>query len=147
MPMKHLNYFQKHQEIIILWHNEVYLSKCYQTGIGTEINYDLAITCLHNSTENNNVCGQLYLGNLYEDREKDLNKAFYWYEKAANNGNLSGLYYLGKCYRRGKGVEKDEKKAFELFKKSAEQENIDAQYSLGFCYYKGIGTDINYASF
>src|SRR5437764_12698934 len=98
---------------------QVYQSKCYQTGIGTEIDHDLAINCLHNSIENSSICGQVYLGNLYED-SRDLNKAFYWYEKAANNGNLSGLYYLGQCYRFGKGIEKDERKAFELIKKSAE---------------------------
>src|ERR1044072_5113179 len=98
---------------------QVYLSKCYQTEIGTEIDHDLAFTCLHNSIENNSTCGQVYLGNLYEDGG-NLNKAFYWYEKAANNGNLSGLYYLGRCYRFGRGIDKDEKRAFELIKKSAE---------------------------
>ena len=46
---------------------QVYLSKCYQTGIGIEFDHDLAITCLYNSIEYNSICGQLYLGNLYEN--------------------------------------------------------------------------------
>jgi TPR repeat protein len=126
----------------------VYLSKCYQLGIGTEVNIQLAIICLNNAIENNSICGQLYLGNLYEDgtagKNVDLNKAFYWYEKAANNGNLSALYHLGKCYQFGKGIEKNLSKAFEIYKKSAEQENINAQFSLGRCYYRGIGTDTDH---
>src|SRR5205809_712410 len=89
---------------------QVYLSKCYQTaGIGIEINSALAITCLHNAIKNDSICGQLYLGILYEDgigSDVDLNKALYWYEKAANNGNLKGLYHLGNCYQFGKGIEK-----------------------------------------
>ena len=56
------------------------MSKCYQSGIGTEINSALAITCLRNATENNSIYGQIIFGNLYEDGvgvDKDLEKAFY----------------------------------------------------------------------
>ncbi|PKK65004.1 kinase-like protein [Rhizophagus irregularis] len=127
---------------------QVYLSKCYQLGTGTEINIPLAIICLRNAIGNNSICAQLYLGNLYEEgtarTNVDLKKAFYWYEKAANNGNSSALYHLGKCYQFGKGIEKNPSKAFEIYKKSAEQENINAQFLIGRCYYRGIGTDIDH---
>src|SRR6266480_4793626 len=124
---------------------QVYLGKCYQAGIGIKPSSYLAITCLYNAIKNDSIYGQLYLGNLYENSIVTLNQAFYWYEKAANNGNLNGLYYLGNCYQFGKGIEKNENKAFEIYKKLAEQENVKALFALGYCYNCGIGTDINNA--
>ena len=53
--------------------------------------------------------------------EKDLEKAFYWYQKAAENGNKTAQYNLGESYELGNGgVNKDEIKAFEWYRKSAE---------------------------
>ena len=49
------------------------------------------------------------LGNCYQNEvgiEKDLEKAFYWYQKAAENGNKYAQYNLGRCYENGKGVKK-----------------------------------------
>ncbi|CAB4398643.1 unnamed protein product [Rhizophagus irregularis] len=123
---------------------QVYLSKCFQEGRGTEINNDLAITYLRNAIKNNSICGQLYLGNLYEDgigTDIDLNEAIYWYQKAADSENLSALYHLGMCYQSGKGIKKNENEAFNLFNKSAEQGNMKALLLLGTCYDEGIGID------
>jgi len=45
---------------------------------------------------------QTKLGLLYESSdtniEKDLDKAFYWHNKAAENGSTVALYDLGRCY-------------------------------------------------
>ncbi|RIA87327.1 hypothetical protein C1645_878103 [Glomus cerebriforme] len=84
------------------------------------------------------------LGNLYENGEDvDLEKAIYWYSKAAEIGNDEAQYNLGRCYRFGIGVEKNEAKAFEYYKLSADQEYLNAQFQLGYCYDYGIGTGIN----
>ncbi len=37
-------------------------------------------------------------------------KAFYYFQKAAENGNKFAQYNLGNCYKNGEGVEKDTKK-------------------------------------
>ena len=71
--------------------------------------------------------------------EIDLEKSFYWHQKAAENGNKVAQYNLGHCYKIRKGIEKNEAKAFEWYKKSAEQEYSAAQYQLGFLYKNGIG--------
>ena len=42
--------------------------------------------------------------------KKNLEKAFEWYEKSAENGNKIAQYNLGRCYKDGIGVEKDKVK-------------------------------------
>ena len=78
---------------------------------------------------------QVALGNQYyygEGVELDIEKAVYWYTKAAENGNAEGQCLLGYCYREGIGVDKDVDRAIELFTKSAAQgfamakENLEA---------------------
>jgi TPR repeat protein len=65
---------------------------------------------------------------LYEKITKDFEKAFYWYSKAANNGNEVALYNLGSYYKFGKGgAKKDEAKANEFYEKSAEQGYLKAR--------------------
>ncbi|GBC22475.2 kinase-like domain-containing protein [Rhizophagus irregularis DAOM 181602=DAOM 197198] len=74
------------------------------------------------SQEIYNWFGQLNIGCCYDygmGIKKDLKEAFYWYEKAANNGNITAMYNLGLNYKDEKGVKKDYDKAFELFKQSA----------------------------
>ncbi|CAI2169871.1 20734_t:CDS:2 [Funneliformis geosporum] len=62
--------------------------------------------------------------------DERFDKAFYWYQQTANNGNLCGLLNLGKCYELGIGVEKNE---------TAESGNINAQNMLTVLYETGEG--------
>ncbi|GET03244.1 kinase-like domain-containing protein [Rhizophagus clarus] len=90
--------------------------------------------------------GQNSAGYCYDcgiGTKKDFKKAFYWYEKAANNGNRKAMHNVGRCYINGNGVEKDYNKAFESFKQSAERGNFIGITKLGYCYYEGIGTKID----
>ncbi|RIB06953.1 kinase-like domain-containing protein [Gigaspora rosea] len=52
--------------------------------------------------------------------EKDENKAFIYYQKAAEMGDVSGINNVGFCYLYGIGIEKVENKAFIYFQKSVE---------------------------
>jgi TPR repeat protein len=47
-----------------------------------------------------------------EGTEKDLGKAFYWYQKAAKGGNVKAMHGLAFRYYYGEGMEKDLEKAF-----------------------------------
>lgn len=69
----------------------------------------------------------------------DYKQAVYWYEKAANQGNIDAQFNLGVCYDNGSGVSQDSEKAVYWYKKAAGQGNAAAQYNLGVLYEKGQG--------
>jgi len=80
----------------------------------------------------------------YADRCKK--KAFEWYKKAAENGNVEAQFALGNCYRSGIGMSPDPKnlkKAYEWYKKAAENGDAKAQNLLGHCYTNGYGVEKN----
>ncbi|RIB22251.1 hypothetical protein C2G38_2296336 [Gigaspora rosea] len=58
-----------------------------------------------------------YYGKWVEEVE---HKAFIYYQKSAEMGNIKGINNVGYCYQNGIGVEKDEHKAFIYYQKSAE---------------------------
>ena len=77
----------------------------------------------------------------------EYDKAFEWYEKSANGGNIESYYILANLYYYGKGTEKNSIKAIEWFEKSANRGNIRAQISRGIIYYyKILGMNRKYES-
>lgn len=88
------------------------------------------------------------LGLIYETGyggvTPDINKAIYWYRKAAMQGYAPAQCALGGVYLVGKGsVPKDEKMAVYWYRKSAEQGLSMGQYALGECYRTGLGVQEN----
>src|SRR5688572_3717473 len=69
----------------------------------------------------------------------NTNKAFYWYEKAAETGDVLEQYNLALLYEKGKGIEKHLEKAFYWYQNAAENGVVLTQYNLGNCYENGIG--------
>src|SRR5436305_6550150 len=59
-----------------------------------------------------------------EGTEKNLKKAFYWYQKAAKNGNKNAMNNLAICYENGEGTEKNLEKAFYWYQKAAENGKV-----------------------
>jgi hypothetical protein len=103
---------------------------------------------------------------------KDLEKAFYWYtlaneqghidakydlirleqlaiekvaatELAAEQGDIEAQFRLGSWYELGTGVTKDLEKAFHWFKKAAEQGDAFTQFLIGTWYIHGNGVTKN----
>ena len=72
---------------------------------------------------------------------KEYDKAFNLYLKAANKGDASAQFNIGKLYLYGHGIKQDYKKAFEWFKKAAEQGNAQAEFQLGEMYEFGRGVE------
>src|SRR4051794_38075525 len=60
--------------------------------------------------------------------EKNLEKAFYWYQKAAEYGNNNAMNSLAICYKNGEGTEKNLEKAFYWYQKAAENGKINESY-------------------
>lgn len=69
----------------------------------------------------------------------DFAQAAYWYEKAAEKGNMYSQNSLGICYQNGQGVFRDYSQAAIWFEKSYENGNPEGAYNLAECYYYGRG--------
>jgi TPR repeat protein len=83
---------------------------------------------------------QLKLGDKYyygtDGIQENLDKAAYWYTKAAEQGHVIAQFYLGDIYFYGKGVLIDSEKAKYWYEKAAEQGHILSQRNVGNYYYK-----------
>ncbi|RHZ75050.1 hypothetical protein Glove_217g5 [Diversispora epigaea] len=132
----------------------------YQNGIGTVVDNQMAFNFFNLSVNkiidtfasnpsplrklynlNKEIC-TISLADMYlygQGVEKNTNKAFQIYSKAAEEGSYIALNCMAYCYEFGFGVEKNEEKAFELYLKSAEKGFLVAQFNVGKCYNDGTG--------
>jgi uncharacterized protein len=69
----------------------------------------------------------------------DPAEAFRWYEKSADGGHPSGLFFLARAYREGKGVATDPVKAMELYRKGADRGDWQAAEAISHMYAAGEG--------
>lgn len=82
---------------------------------------------------------QLQLGNRYlngDGVKQDFEKAFSWYQKAAEQDLAPALLNLGECYFHGVGIEKDQEKAILYYTQAAEHKFSQAECILGYIYGK-----------
>jgi TPR repeat protein len=68
----------------------------------------------------------------------DPKQAYFWFNKAAEQGVSDGEYFVGFCLSIGAGVALDVKRGEEWFRKAAAKENPNAQHDLGVAYRDGI---------
>ncbi len=79
---------------------------------------------LEQCAQNNDIQSQYNLGARYlngVEAPKDLEKAFYWTEKAAKQGYTAAESNLGWLYSIGGGGKKDEKKQLNGHKKQSKK--------------------------
>lgn len=87
-----------------------------------------------------------YALQLYEGKnvKKNIGKSLYYYNLAANKGNVQAHFALGLYYYSGIGMKKENKeKSFKHFKYAAMKGNAKAQYCYGMCLYRGEGVKLN----
>lgn len=70
--------------------------------------------------------------------ERDYDKAFYWYNRAADKYYPHTFFGVARCYLYGNGAERDVKKAVKYLKGAADIDG-NAAYELGNCYFNGWG--------
>jgi len=75
--------------------------------------------------------------------EIDLGKAYAYYRKSAEGGNLVAYAEVGLCHEEGKGVSKNFEEAFRWYQHAAERGESWSQTRLGDFYLAGKGTERN----
>ena len=102
------------------------------------------------SAEAGDSRAQFWLGAYHELGEKgfpqDYQKAKYWYEKSAAQGNSDAQSQLAFLYYSGLGTQQNYKKAKKWYHKAALQNDAYAQYMLGIFYINGLDTKQNYTT-
>ncbi len=99
----------------------------------SKINMDTAIKWLSISADCNNLNAQVALGDIYLKGigvERDIDKAFHYFERASLNGNATASYKIAMMYKEGLGVEIDKNKYYEYLKFAFENGNSDATLEL-----------------
>ncbi|RIB23956.1 kinase-like domain-containing protein [Gigaspora rosea] len=116
-------------------------SKCTHQLVDTLQISKLTSNCKYYQNQANimNKIGYSYQNGI--GVERDVHKAFNYYQKSANMGNVNGILKLGTLYRCGIGVKKDENKAFIHYQKAAEMGSALGTYFIGLCYKLGIGVE------
>ena len=85
-----------------------------------------------------------WIGYFYEKGfavKKDVNEAFKWYLRAANQGDLYAQSQLGTYYQKGIAVEKNLSIAFNWYLKAAKRDQSYSQRKIGYLYQFGHGTN------
>ncbi|MDR2981457.1 MAG: sel1 repeat family protein [Puniceicoccales bacterium] len=95
------------------------------------------ITLLEKAARDNNPLANLALGQYHRDGkfvEKDEEKSFEYFLKAANHGAAPAQYEIGNRYYNGIGVEPDEELALAHFSRAAYRGNVPAQIAAAKIY-------------
>ncbi|XP_030413828.1 protein sel-1 homolog 2 isoform X9 [Gopherus evgoodei] len=82
---------------------------------------------------------------LAERGDTQIQKAFYYFLKAAKAGNTHGMAFLGKMFLEGSvAVTQSNASAFKYFTMAAEKGNAVGLWGLGLLYYQGKGVPVLY---
>lgn len=103
----------------------------YANGVGVEQNTQKAREWFRRSARQSEPKAMFSLGQIAYDTE-DFPEALAWFTQAANAGHARSLYWIGKCYWRGQGVEQDKKQAKVYFQRAASRKVHEAQRVLRF---------------
>ncbi|HEY9720309.1 MAG TPA: protein kinase [Trichormus sp.] len=101
---------------------------------------------LAGKAEAGDVDAQYELGCFYYDGnvvERNLQLAFYWYAKAADQKFTDAIAWLAVLYRNGEGVEQNNEKAIALFQEGALLNDGYSQFLLADMYQHGCGIDVD----
>lgn len=96
---------------------------------------------LHDAEKQFELGWSYYTGDGYE---KNFDKAFECFRRAALMGHENAQFNLAIMYYRGEGIRQDTDKALSWYEKAAEQGNVNAAYNLGTICLLGKGVPKDY---
>lgn len=76
---------------------------------------------------------------LTEPEQRDMQRAVTMFQKAAEQQDVSAMYFLGICHERGLGTTCNEAKAAELYRIAASHGHVDAVHNLAVFFENGVG--------
>ncbi len=99
------------------------LGYCYEQGEGVVLNSKKAYELYKYAADQGYTKGYMQMAHCYLNGiyvEESTAEALVWLTKAAENGDVTAMYYCGSIYENGaEGVKADAKKAKEWYKKAA----------------------------
>lgn len=122
--------------------NKTALANCYAKLQNDSLNEEIA-KLYAQAAELGYAPAQNLLGKCYQDGrgvEKNIEKAFEWYKRAADQGLSEAQYNLARCLERNY-----KKLVFLWMKRAADQLHLKAIVKTGEYYEDGYGTDKNYS--
>ena len=111
---------------------------CYNYGRGVESDYAEAAKWFDKAAEKSvdpsdwvsrgiaYMLGRTEKWSAGHEIHRDEGKIYYWFKKAADKGDVDGMYRLGWCYDHGIGVVVNKQEALKWYKKAAELGNAEA---------------------
>ena len=108
--------------------------------------YQPAVQALEQLSKFGDSEAMFYLATHYslgQGVEKDAERSFKLYEKAAQAGNMEADFMVGVSYWHGSGTPQNDLQAMKIFSALAEKEHSGAQYHYAIFNAKGIGMDKN----
>ena len=132
------------QDIIGRYH----YARCLFYGIGCQQEINAGLKVFEQIANEGSSEAQCFLGNIYEEGinvGKDMRQAAKWYELAADQGSVEGMFRFAFIYLNGEGgVKENNKKALQCFRQAAGAGHSRAEYFLGLIYENGeCGVDVD----
>lgn len=142
---------QKAKHLLDQWAKQsldhtIEVAEWFYFGIGTDINYAMALTYYQQAATSGSAHAMNNLGEMYRlghGVTTDYQKALDWYQQSAKLGNIIASHNIGEMHYYGQGMPQDFTQAEQLLTISANQGLSESQYLLGLMYQTGKGTTAN----
>ncbi len=121
------------------------LGKLYSKGLGTALDESQAIYWFSKAAQNGIIEGIYNIGLLYKERPNtpDFEKAYKYFQTAANLGDAQSTYAVAYMHYKGLGCQQDYTKAASLFGVGAFEGRSNSMYFYGLCFRNGYGLLLN----
>jgi TPR repeat protein len=119
----------------------LYLGQIWMNGWGTVADLDKAQAYFQKADAKGDMKGGRYVGLIAQQRGEG-SLAAQWFRKAAEAGDITSQYYLGRSYETGQGVPKDYAEAMAWYTKAASRGDIiasDGMVGMAGMYENGHG--------